>query len=147
MDAEFDTSGPIVAGEPFVLGILGTRSQIDKRTLYSNILEPIVDSIGRVPEQIILPSESVSSAYISIWADDKNIPTQALQADWFRLGRRAKFLRDSSIQQQATHYLVFEAPKSTFYEQLAVKLAKKHPGRVFTVDSSNAPSVSQLEVT
>lgn len=146
LDADFDTSGPVEAGQAFILGILGTRTQIDKKSLYSNILEPLVDSIGKTPEQIILPSESVSSAYISLWADDKNIPTQALQADWFKLGRRAKFLRDSSIQQQATHYLVFEAPKSIFYEQLAVRLAKKHPGRVFTVDSSNAPSIAQLEV-
>ena len=146
MEEEFDKSGPVQEGEAFILGILGTRSQIEKDTLYANILQPIIDTIGRKPEQIILPSESISSAYISLWADDMNIPTQSLQADWFRMGRRAKFLRDNSIQQQATHYLIFEAPKSPFYEQMGVRLAKKHPGRVFTVNGSNAPEVSQLEI-
>lgn len=141
----FDDSGPIEKGSPFILGILGTRSQIDKKVLYTSILEPVIDSVGRTPEQIILPSESISSAYISLWADDKNIPTQSLQADWFRLGRRAKILRDNSIQEQATYYLIFEGPKSLFYEQLGIRLAKKYPGHVFTVCPKGELSILEIQ--
>lgn len=129
---DFDTDLRI-QGNPIVLGVLGLHNTITKQEIHERILHPLMSVLGRLPELIVLPSEGTSSAYISIWADKHNVETQCIEADWKKFQRRAGILRDSRIQKEATHFVVFTGTRSNTYEKTAIRLAKKGK-RVFTVD-------------
>jgi len=119
-------------GQPMFLGILGSRQDGTQEKYLYEILGPILEELGRVPDKVILPSEGISTIYISDWADSLKIPTQLYEADWRQHQRRAKIFRDSRIQMEATHFLVFLNKRSESNEKLAVRLARKGC-TVFTV--------------
>ena len=99
-----------------------------------------LEELERPPDQIILPAEGTSSMFISDWADSLKIPTQIYEADWRRHQRRAKIYRDSRIQKESTHFLIFLNKRSEFNEKLAERLCRQ--GRtVFTV------SYAETEIT
>ena len=119
--------------DPIMLGVLGVHNTITKQEIHEKILHPLMSVLGRVPELIVLPSEGISSAYISIWCNRHNVNTHAVEADWKKFQRKAGILRDARIQKEATHFLIFVGPKSKTYEATAIRLAKKGK-RVFVVD-------------
>jgi hypothetical protein len=119
-------------GEPLFLGVLGSRPDVKQQELEEHILHPMLEVLGRPPDQLILPTEGLSSILISDWADQLNIPAQVYEADWHRHNRRAKLFRDLRIQTESTHFLIFLNKRSTFNEKLAERLAKKGY-TVFTV--------------
>jgi hypothetical protein len=119
-----DETGPLERAEPFFLGILGTRTEVDASKYVDGILTPLLEEWGRIPEKVILPSEGGSSIMIGEWAEQLKVPTQIYEADWFRHKRRAKIFRDARIQQESTHFLIFLNKRSTFNEQLAERLAR-----------------------
>ena len=119
-----DETGPLQRAEPFFLGILGTRTEVDASKYVDGILTPLLEEWGRVPEKIILPAEGGSSIMIGEWAEQLKVATQIYEADWFRHKRRAKIFRDARIQQESTHFLIFLNKRSSFNEQLAERLAK-----------------------
>jgi len=146
-----DETGPLERAEPFFLGILGTRTDVDASKYVDGILLPILEEWGKLPEKMILPAEGSSSIMIGEWAEQMKVPTQIYEADWFRHKRRAKIFRDARIQQESTHFLIFLNKRSTFNEQLAERLARsgKHVCTVSYADwevsmlipSSTPPSV------
>ena len=106
------------------------------------IIMAILEELERPPDQIILPAEGTSSIFISDWADSLKIPTQIYEADWRRHQRRAKIYRDSRIQKESTHFLIFLNKRSEFNEKLAERLCRQ--GRtVFTVSYADS-EVEQL---
>ncbi len=115
----------ISAPNPFFLGILGSRTDATMEILIDKILNPILSEVGRVPERIILPAEGESSIWIADWADRLHIPNMSYEADWHRHQRRAKIFRDSRIQAEATHFIVFLNKRSEFNEKMALRLARK----------------------
>ena len=119
-------------GQPLFLGVLGSRPDVKQQELEEQILHPLLEVLGRPPDQLILPTEGLSSILISDWADQLNIPSQVYEADWHRHNRRAKLFRDLRIQNESTHFLIFLNKRSTFNEKLAERLAKKGY-TVFTV--------------
>ena len=119
-------------GQPLFLGVLGSRPDVKQQELEEQILHPMLEVLGRPPDQLILPTEGLSSILISDWADQLNIPAQVYEADWHRHNRRAKLFRDLRIQNESTHFLIFLNKRSTFNEKLAERLAKKGY-TVFTV--------------
>ena len=119
-------------GAPMYLGILGSRPDGNQDKYLYEILGPILQELGRVPDKVILPSEGISSVYISDWADSLKIPSQLYEADWRQHQRRAKIFRDSRIQNEATHFLVFLNKRSEFNEKVSIRLARKGH-TVFTV--------------
>ncbi len=119
-----DETGPLERAEPFFLGVLGTRTDVDSSKYVDGILLPILEEWGRIPERVILPAEGGSSIMIGEWAEQMKVPTQIYEADWFRHKRRAKIFRDARIQQESTHFLIFLNKRSTFNEQLAERLAR-----------------------
>jgi hypothetical protein len=127
-----DEHTDLVKGKPIFLGILGSRMDATQSKLIEQILNPMLQELGRPPDRMILPSEGMSSIYCSDWADSLRIPSQVYEADWHKHHRRAKIFRDARIQQESTHFLVFLNKRSEFNEKLALRLAKKgYP--VFTV--------------
>jgi len=119
-------------GEPLFLGVIGSRPDVKQKELEECILHPLLEVLGRPPDQLILPTEGLSSILISDWADSLHIPAQVYEADWHRHNRRAKLFRDLRIQNESTHFLIFLNKRSTFNEKLAERLAKKGY-TVFTV--------------
>lgn len=127
-----------------VLGILGTRSVIDECTLIENILTPIVQELGRLPDKVLVPSEGTSSIYIQSWAESLHICCNRFEADWRTRGKAATIFRDSRIQSEATHLLVFLSPRSTRYETLATRQAIN--GKTVFTTSYQDLDLAMLEV-
>jgi hypothetical protein len=119
-----DETGPLERAEPFFLGVIGSRTDVDASKYVDGILTPLLEEWGKLPEKLILPAEGCSSILIGAWAEQLNVPTQIYEADWFRHKRRAKIFRDARIQQESTHFLIFLNKRSTFNEQLAERLAR-----------------------
>jgi len=130
------TDEEIQKGEPLFLGVLGSRMDLKQEKILELIMATL-EELERPPDQIILPAEGTSSIFISDWADSLKIPTQIYEADWRRHQRRAKIYRDSRIQKESTHFLVFLNKRSEFNEKLADRLCRQ--GRtVFTVSYADA---------
>lgn len=119
-------------GEPIFLGILGSRNDINQDVLIEKIINLVLQELTRPPDKVILPSEGTSSIFLTDWAESLKIPHQIYEADWQRHSRRAKIFRDSRIQHESTHFLVFLNKRSEFNENLAIRLARQGHS-VFTV--------------
>lgn len=124
-----------VVGKPISLGVLGKREQVTKTDIHEKILHPLVSAIGRLPDKMLIPAEGTSSAYITLWAENTNIETHCVEADWKKLQRKAAFLRDARIMKESTHLLIFLGTRSKAYEQTAILQAKKGK-EVYVVDDT-----------
>lgn len=126
-----------------VLGILGARNAITKQIMQDEILNPILDDLGKDQiKKILLPSEPLSSTYIECWAQRQGIQTVPLKSDWINNGRRAGVVRDAQIQKECNAFLIFEGPKSRYYLDLAERIAKKNADvRVYVVESKSVSPV------
>lgn len=123
-------------GDPFFLGIIGSRADATQEKILEEVITPMLQELGRMPDRVILPSDGLSTIFISDWSERLKLPTQIYEADWRRHQRRAKIFRDARIQQESTHFLIFLNKRSEYNEKLAIKLAKQ--GRtVFTVTYSD----------
>lgn len=122
--------------KPIVLGIFGTRTRkaLSERKLLEDVITPILQELGRIPDKVLVPSEGDSSAMIEMWAESLRVPCHSIIADWGRVGKAAVHMRDARIQAEATHALVFISNRSTRYEKLAEQMAtnKRNPKTVFT---------------
>ncbi len=126
---------PLTRSAPIILGILGQSSAArwTLQTLTDDVCAPILEELKRMPEALVLPSDGTTSILFQAWAERQKIAVTPLDADWIRLGRRARALRDSRILKECTHLLVFLGARSDTYEKIALREAKK--GKiVFTVD-------------
>ena len=128
---------------PLILGVLGARNALTKQIMQDEILNPVLDDLGKKPTKILLPAEPLSSAYIECWAGRQDIPVDLMKSDWVRNGRRAGVLRDAYIEKESTALLIFEGPKSRYYLDLAERIAKKR-GNSVPVYVVTATSVSPV---
>lgn len=128
---------------PLILGVLGARNALTKQIMQDEILNPVLDDLGKKPMKILLPAEPLSSAYIECWAGRQDIPVDLMKSDWVRNGRRAGVLRDAYIEKESTALLIFEGPKSRYYLDLAERIAKKR-GNSVPVYVVTATSVSPV---
>jgi hypothetical protein len=78
-----------------------------------------------LPDEIILPAEGDSSQAIHSWAQLKEIPISLVSCDWVKQGRRAGMFRDGRIQQEATHFLLLQGPRSNALSVLAGRLGRR----------------------
>ena len=130
MALEFDEE--IQIPKPIHLGILGSRDDLSQEKIVEEIITPVLSVLGRLPERVILPGDGRSSIFLLDWADQMKLPTTVYESDWYRHGRRARIFRDSRIEKEATHFLVFLNKKSAYYEAVASRLARKG-ATVYTV--------------
>lgn len=137
-------SEEIFEPEIIILGVLGNNNKITEHELQENILTPILQEVGRLPDKILLPSEGNTSIYLQEWAESLHIKIQAFQADWMKNGKIASIMRDERIIKESTHALIFLSQKSTRLEKLSEKLAKK--GKVVFTSSHNQ-MLTKLELS
>ncbi len=129
---------------PILLGILGNRSDITKAKIQSELLPAVAAELDRTPDHCYVSTDGLTSIYVQDWCERNSIPVTAIDADWRTLGRRARAIRDTRIQKEATHFLFFLAPRSDYYLTAATRLAKKGH-MVFTYNASD-DSLEELVV-
>ena len=137
----------IQPGKPYeriCLGVLGKREDIKKDEFFERIMHPIMGTLGRVPDVIYLPSDGASSALIGLWADQCNLKSETIVADWRKLGRKAVALRDSRILKASTHLLLFEQPKSEYLLKLGIRELKKGK-QIFSVSAGKEWDLQEWE--
>lgn len=117
---------------PILLGILGSRNDATPQKITEACMNPILSELGRCPERMIVPAEGYSSIFLQDWSEQLKIPVQVYEADWRKHNRRAKIFRDTRIEKEATHFIIFLNKRSSYYENVATRLAKKGK-QVFTV--------------
>jgi homoserine trans-succinylase len=124
------------------LGVLGSRSAITKQIMQNEILNPILDDIGKQIKKVILPEDTLSSTYIECWANRKDIQVELVKSDWTMNGKRAGVFRDLQIEKQSNVLLVFEGPRSRYYLDLAERIAKRRPDcPIYVVEASSVTPV------
>ena len=128
------------------LGVLGSRSAITKQIMQNEILNPILDDIGKQIKKVILPDDTLSSTYIECWANRKDIEVELVKSDWTMNGKRAGVFRDLQIEKQSTVLLVFEGPRSRYYLDLAERIAKRRPDCPIYVVEAKSITPVLLEV-
>jgi len=118
----------------FVLGIVGHSAAATKESMAESMLSIAAD-MNLLPNSVLLPTEGNTSIFIQIWAERNKIPCTPIEADWSRMGRKARALRDSRIVKEATHLLFFLGKRSDYYEKMAIRELKK--GKiVYTIDAT-----------
>lgn len=119
----------------FILGVLGNSSAKfwNTKSVKENCIDQILEEVGSLPEKLLCPSDGATSLLLKGWAEHNNIPCASYDADWIKLGRKARSLRDTQIINESSHLLVFLGSRSDFYEKIAIREVKK--GKiVFAVD-------------
>lgn len=114
-----------VVGKPILLGLLGKHEKISKQQIHEKILHPLLSSLSRLPDKVLVPSEGTSSMYVTLWAEKLQIETHPVEADWKKMQRKAGILRDARILKGSTHLLIFLGPRSRKYEETGIREAKK----------------------
>ena len=120
------------ARDSMIWGIFGV-SKRSERELHEQVLVPLLQELGRIPDRMLIPSDGNSSIYLQEWAESLHIPTQIFQSDWVRNGRIAQIIRDDRMQKECTHAVVF-LPAARL-EKMAEKMAKK--GKIVFTSSTD----------
>jgi hypothetical protein len=123
----------------FILGVLGNSSAKiwTGKCVKENCMEPILEEVGYLPEKLLCPSDGATSMLLQSWAEHAKVPCASYSADWGKLGRKARAIRDSQIMKESTHLLIFLGGRSDFYEKIAIREVKK--GKVvYVIDSKTA---------
>lgn len=132
-----------------ILGVLGSRNALTKQIMQSEILNPILDDIGKPIKKVILPEDTLSSTFIECWAMRKDIEVDYVKSEWGSNGKRAGVVRDYQIEKQSNVLLVFEGPRSRYYLDLAERIAKKRPNcPIYIVEAlSVTPVLLEVDLT
>ena len=118
----------------FTLGVLGSSDATywNSNTI-SDIINPIISEIGKLPTSISIPAKGITSLLIQAWGEKQKISCKAIDSDWIRLGRKARALQDSRIIKDSSHLVFFVGSRSDYYEKIAIREAKKGK-TVYTID-------------
>lgn len=144
---ELEPDSEIKLGEAHTmicLGVLGKREDILKVDIHEKILHPLLETIGKMPDVVYVPSDGMTSALIGAWAERCEMKCETIHADCRKLGRRAFALRDSRILKAATHLLLFEQPKSEYIVKLGIRELKKGK-QVFSISSGKEWTLQEWE--
>jgi hypothetical protein len=110
----------------FILGVLGSSSAAYwNRETITDIMNPVIGDQEKIPSLLHIPTDGSTSLLIQIWAEKQTIKCAPINADWVRLGRRARALRDARIIKESTHLIFFVGSRSDYYEKIAIREAKK----------------------
>lgn len=83
------------------LVIYGSRSIRESGVLLSNITSWIVNKFGVYPSLVISGTAPGADRIGEKWANDRGTPVQRMPADWDEHGKRAGFLRNTSMAEIA----------------------------------------------
>ena len=126
--------GETVQTLDFTLGVLGSSDATywNSNTI-SDIINPIISEIGKLPTSISIPAKGITSLLIQAWGEKQKISCKTIDSDWIRLGRKARALQDSRIIKDSSHLVFFVGSRSDYYEKIAIREAKKGK-TVYTID-------------
>ena len=126
--------GQTVQTLDFTLGVLGSSDATywNSNTI-SDIINPIISEIGKLPTSISIPAKGITSLLIQAWGEKQKISCKTIDSDWIRLGRKARALQDSRIIKDSSHLVFFVGSRSDYYEKIAIREAKKGK-TVYTID-------------
>lgn len=132
--------------KPFVLGVLGISSDVswNRNSIMDNVMFPIIGEQDQMPDVLILPSEGNTSLLLEDWANRQDIHSAVYEADWAKLGKRARALRDARIIKEATTLLIFLNKRSDAYEKIAIREVKK--GKVVYCVDADTQELSEYVV-
>jgi hypothetical protein len=108
-----------------IVGVFGYNNTISETDIQENIIRLLLQEWGRIPDKLLLPSEGYSSIYLQEWAETLHIKMQIFQSDWVRNGKSAQRIRESRMEKECTHALVFLSKRTNRLEKYAELLAKK----------------------
>ena len=129
---------PPVKATALVLGVLGSSqdSYWTQNTISDTILNQLLEDFGRLPDSMLLPTDGATSLLLQVWGEKHAVPLTCIEADWAKLGKKARALRDARILKESTHLLIFLGKRSDTYEKVAIRECKK--GRtVYTIDGQS----------
>jgi hypothetical protein len=107
-----------------IWGLLGAWNGTSYEELQTNVITPLVSAWG-LPDRLLLPAEGDAAQVLQRWATMKDIPVRFVGCDWRTLGRRAGLHRDTTIQQEASHMILLQGPRSNALTSLAARLKRK----------------------
>lgn len=131
----------IKSPEIYILGVFGSRKSFNENDLIEKIMTPILESIGRIPERMLIPSEGATSIYLTEWARTLQIPYQIFEADFRRSGKSASIVRDNRLEKECTIAIVFQGARTTRFDLLANRMARRGK-RVFFI--TNGGDIEEL---
>jgi hypothetical protein len=118
----------------FSLGVIGSSSaKFWNRETITEILNPLISEFDKLPTIMNIPTDGTTSILLQVWAERQGIKCAPIEADWIRLGRSARALRDSRIIKESSHLVFFVGSRSDYYEKMAIREAKKGK-TVYTID-------------
>lgn len=131
-DIDLDT---IKVPQVFIVGVFGSKKSFSENDLIDTVLTPILESLGRIPERILIPSDGTTSVYITEWAKTLQIPYQVFEADFRRCGKSAVIIRDGRLEKECTVAIIFQGARTTRYDLLANRLVQRGK-RVFFITNN-----------
>lgn len=110
-----------------VLGFFGNSSSKhwNPTVLAETVLNPLASEFGDFPAKILIPTEGATSMYLQVWAEKNSVQCSAIDADWIRMGARARALRDSKVLKESNILVYFLGNRSDYYEKMAIREVKK----------------------
>ena len=108
-----------------VVGILGASTAYTE--LHINQLTETITQLWGKPAQLIFQQSGTAMMFIDAWAEDNNIPTIPIQAEWAKYGPKACMYVNNKIEKEATHIVIIRSPraKSDKMLQKAEQLSSK----------------------
>ena len=135
---------------PLITAFFGCSNQLTEQQLQDDVLIPLLEEWGRIPDEIRVPAEGATSQWIDEWATTMHIPVHVFQADWVQHGRRAQMIREAGMRKGATCAVVFLSTRSDRLEKYAETMARRDGKQVITISTSSSnqmpPSVTMTEL-
>lgn len=133
---------------PLITAFFGYSNQLTESQLQDDVLIPLIEQWGRVPDQILLQNDGATSQWIDEWATLMRIPVRIFQADWLQHGRQAQMLRESGMRKEANCAVVFLSNRSNRLEKYAETMARRDANKqVFTVTCTMTTDRTTTAVT
>ena len=127
---------PAPSKQSAVLGFVGHSSAThwSMEYLQDKILNPYLQDVGQPPVKVLMPTDGTTSILLQAWAEKQKLSSLPIEADWRRLGPKARSWRDGKICKESTHLIFFGGLRSDTYEKMAIRELKKGK-RVFLFDA------------
>ncbi len=124
-----------------MLGFFGSSSSgyWTTTTLAETIIDPLAEELGDFPVRMLFPMEGTTGMHLQIWAEKHKVQCSPIEADWVRMGARARALRDAKVLKESNILVFFLGNRSDYYEKMAIREVKKSAAtkkRIFVIPSN-----------
>jgi hypothetical protein len=99
-----------LSSSSIIVGILGSSTAYTQ--LHINQLTDTITTLWGKPSQLIFQQSGSAMMFIDSWAEDNNIPTIPIQAEWAKYGPKACMYVNNKIEKEATHIVIIRSPRA-----------------------------------